>query len=564
MHPSVVDPRERAAQARLVGVLLAGPVLAAAAIVQTSTTVFGIAPALAAACMVMAIGWLSAVTVVTAGARTIAPAAVGACAVLCAGTIAVAGGVSSPLALMALTPLVETLWIGGRRRSTIAAAALAPAILVGQAAFSSAVSLASAPPSGLLWIVPLAYLASVAIRFGHAAERQRAQETASSYQSPLPLMTLNVQGDVVDTKGPVEARLGIAAHLVEGRGLFERIHVSDRVAFLCAVADAAGGNERTVEFRLRRPANGVDADDSFTWLACDLARSEGGITAVPRDGSDVARLRAELQQAKCEADAGDRAKDRFLAIVSHELRTPLNAIIGFSDMVLGGLAGPIASPRQQEYVGLIREAGHHLLGLVNSILDVSKIESGSYDLRLETFRFRDAVEACTSMLSLQAAAKGVTVTVAIADTVGDVRADPRAVRQMLINLLANALKFTREGGHVTIGARRIGTKLRFWVEDDGIGIDASDLAKLGRPFQQVRNDFTREFEGTGLGLALVRGLVALHDGAMTIESAPGQGTTVTISLPATGSLEQPADGAAVHPVNILNEGSSHGALRKIA
>ena len=249
-------------------------------------------------------------------------------------------------------------------------------------------------------------------------------------------------------------------------------------------------------------------------------------------------------------------------MVSHELRTPLNAIIGFSDMLEHEMFGPFADPRQKEYVGLIRESGNHLLAVVTSILDVSKIECGSYPIEPEPFRFRDAVDTCRSMMRLPAEAKSLTLDADIPAAIGQIVADRRAVQQMLINLMSNAVKFTPSGGTVTVGANRLGSRLHFWVSDTGIGISEEDLARLGQPFTQVRNDYTREYEGAGLGLSLVKGLVALHEGSMMVESAPGQGTMVTISLPVAGPSGRAAPGKAA--VIQLNNGETDGQIKKIA
>src|SRR5262249_30864160 len=155
----------------------------------------------------------------------------------------------------------------------------------------------------------------------------------------------------------------------------------------------------------------------------------------------------------------DIAKGRFLAVVSHELRTPLNAIVGFSDMLDHEMFGPFADPRQKEYAGLIRDAGHHLLAIVTSILDVSKIECGSYPIEPESFQFRDAVAMCAAMMKLQAGKKSLSLETEIAPSVGRIVADRRAVQQMLINLISNAIKFTPAGGTVTVGANRLGSRL---------------------------------------------------------------------------------------------------------
>ena len=171
----------------------------------------------------------------------------------------------------------------------------------------------------------------------------------------------------------------------------------------------------------------------------------------------------------------------------------------------------------------------------------------------------EAVEMCQSMMRLQAEAKNIDACRhRLHRTAGEINADRRAVQQILINLVSNAIKFTPDGGDVVVGAKRIGSRLHFWVRDTGIGIAEEDFANLGKPFMQIQNDYTRRFEGTGLGLSLVKGLVALHEGTMSIESMPGEGTTVTISLPVNGPKERSADKAGVRRCRGQDEGHERG------
>jgi cell cycle sensor histidine kinase DivJ len=201
---------------------------------------------------------------------------------------------------------------------------------------------------------------------------------------------------------------------------------------------------------------------------------------------------------------------------------------------------------------------------VTSILDISRLESGTYAAQPEPFRFADAVEMCRSMMSLPAGQKNIALTAEIAADAGEINADRRAVQQILINLASNAIKFTPEGGAVAIGARRVGSRLHFWVGDNGIGIAEADMANLGKPFTQVQNDYTRRYEGTGLGLSLVKGLVALHDGTMAIESAPGEGTRVDISLPVEGPKKKDEPVVVPMPDARNAKEGSDGPLRQTA
>jgi cell cycle sensor histidine kinase DivJ len=333
------------------------------------------------------------------------------------------------------------------------------------------------------------------------------------------------------------------------------------VRFLCALTDLrAGAHTARVELRLRVARGSADdATPTYREFVLELAPDDatGDLFGLLRDDRVAAELRASLARAERAAEELQTAKAQFLASVSHELRTPLNSIIGFAEMLDCGVSGPLANDRQKENVATIREAGQHLLGVVNSILQVSRLEAGAYDVRPEPFAFADAAAFCCQMMAPQAAAKGVALVPPIAETCGEVTADRRAVQQILINLVANAIKFTPAGGRVTVGARRLGGRLRFWVSDTGIGISDTDLGRIGRPFAQVQTDYSRQFDGLGLGLALVKGLVSLHEGTMAIESAVGAGTTVTVTLPLDGpARSEPAmsDRGMV--------GAGYGALRK--
>ncbi len=269
-----------------------------------------------------------------------------------------------------------------------------------------------------------------------------------------------------------------------------------------------------------------------------LAGPDGALAAVvaqSRDISEEAKLKSENARKASEAETANDAKTRFLAAVSHELRTPLNAILGFSDILAGEYFGRLENDRQREYVALIHQSGSHLLSVVNTMLDVSKIEAGRYELLTEPFIVADSVRACEQMLGLQARDKGIKLTSRVPRAIGEAVADQRAIQQILINLVGNAIKFTDRGGIVTIDAAREGRDLILTVSDTGIGIPADKLELIGQPFMQVQNEYTRKYEGTGLGLSLVKGLVALHGGSFAIASRPGEGTVITVRVPADGS-----------------------------
>ena len=243
-----------------------------------------------------------------------------------------------------------------------------------------------------------------------------------------------------------------------------------------------------------------------------------------------------------------RSKDHFLANMSHELRTPLNAIIGFSEMLGSRTMSPTDPNKQREYAGIIHESGQHLLTVVNSILDMSKIQSGTFALIPEPFPLSPFLEQCCDVVRLQAQQGRVEIIRDVPDNLEELVADRRACRQILSNLLSNAVKFSPEGGRVTLRVRPEGTGLRIGVSDNGIGIGEADLLRLGNPFFQAGTSLSRPYEGTGLGLSVVRGLVGLHGGTIVVESEPGKGTSVTVRLPLDCRHASATAGAAIETV----------------
>ena len=230
------------------------------------------------------------------------------------------------------------------------------------------------------------------------------------------------------------------------------------------------------------------------------------------------------------AEAANRAKTMFLANMSHELRTPLNAVIGFSELMHDELYGPLGHQRYREYAGQIHEAGRHLLDLIGDILDMSKIEAGKYEIAREDIAVDLLVGDCLEMMREQAAQTGVQLRSEFSGF-QTVHADRRALKQILLNLLSNAIKFTGDGGQVTVRSVVGSGKWLLSVQDTGVGIPPEELARLGNPFVQLRPNAGVTQQGTGLGLALVRGLAEMHDGTMLIDSENGKGTTVTIEIP---------------------------------
>lgn len=244
------------------------------------------------------------------------------------------------------------------------------------------------------------------------------------------------------------------------------------------------------------------------------------------------RVELELRAAKDQAEVANRTKSEFLTMVSHELRTPLNAVIGFSEMMVYEIFGPVGDKKYQEYGIDIRKSGLHLLSLINNILDLSKIEAKKFELNEVEADIAAIIEDALSLLRDKAKHDGIAIETQIADSFPLINGDARSLKQIFINLLSNAVKFTPEGGHIVVSAK-IDYKGRFVasVSDDGIGIAPRDQARIFQPFLQADSSLAREYEGTGLGLPLTKSLVELHGGELKLKSRVGDGTTVKAILP---------------------------------
>jgi signal transduction histidine kinase len=261
--------------------------------------------------------------------------------------------------------------------------------------------------------------------------------------------------------------------------------------------------------------------------------------------ADLNRMNDQLERLYRELETVSRHKSEFLANMSHELRTPLNAVIGFSEVLQDRLFGDL-NDKQAEYVGDIHSSGRHLLSLINDILDLSKVEAGRMDLRLTMFALSDVLENAVALARERATRQGTSLQLDVDPSAGAVDADERKIKQVLFNLLTNALKFTARGGHVAVTARGDGDVVLVSVSDDGIGIAAADHARIFEEFQQVGPSQVQE--GTGLGLALSRSFVELHGGRLWVESEPGKGSTFRFTLPCSQRTDAAAEANGVrHP-----------------
>lgn len=571
------DPTDHDQRIGVMAACLSGAILAPLILLPSLLVNLSLSPALATALFAAALPIGAAgVLAATGSARLAGSLVLGAAAALLCALATLSGGLNSPLLpLLALLPL-EAAALSKNRGGLAAGVAAALASITAIATFDGfAAPVALAPASGIATFVSL--LLYGLVRGGlYALGPSESGTIAATAASPdaiasnaqtismepmgadvLHVLNLmpglvtrhNAHGDVVCIGGSDKLVCLERIGDVIGRGFINRIHVADRIAFLDAFdALRLGEGRREFELRFER----VDAAGQFVHAVISLSAEYGpdgsfaGALVQSRDISDQVAGRLQASTMAEEAEMANASKTRFLAAVSHELRTPLNAILGFSDILAREFFGKFNDERQREYVDLIHQSGEHLLALVNTMLDMSKIESGRYEVFVEPFLLSEVVESCDAMLRLQASQRGVVMTRRMAPGLSEVVADRRAVQQILINLVGNAIKFTEAGGVINVDAGICGDQLVLSVSDTGIGIPEEKLALIGQPFVQVQNGLARHFEGTGLGLSLVKGLVDLHGGMFAIESREGEGTVVTIRLPANGSganMPIPAAGA---------------------
>jgi two-component system, cell cycle sensor histidine kinase DivJ len=493
-------------------------------------------------------------------------------------TMAMDAAVTRVLSRQAGTRAVDAAEILILRRLTgcfLSALVVLPAVL------SVLLGAAAGLPIGVALAVSLSLISAVALiagtRVGTSLAARAAEPDAAAAADPWDycpglFLTLDTTGIVRGAGG--RDRDMFLSFLREplARPFVEQVHVSDRIAFVRALDDLRlGADVVVIDLRLDRPVLGLD-QAQFLNVRLDMTavRGPAGELAAVRiqmlDIEGEMQMRDAVRVKEDEAHAAHELKSRFLAAVSHELRTPLNAILGFSDILAGEYFGKLANDRQREYVQLIRQSGAHLLSVVNTMLDMSKIEAGRYELMMESFDAAETLTECERMLSLQATAKGVKLTSRLPRGLGEITADSRALRQIVINLIGNAIKFTEAGGAITLDAMRRGSDFVVSISDTGVGIPPEKMALIGRPFTQIQNDLNRNHEGTGLGLSLVKGLTALHGGTFIIESRRGEGTVVTVTLPADGSgaIAADADNMVEFPPRLSQPGATREEKGKAA
>jgi len=369
-----------------------------------------------------------------------------------------------------------------------------------------------------------------------AREKAEARYRLMAEQASDIIM-LHADHGIVFASSALERILGRRPEDVQDGRYLQYVHPDDLAEAQKIRGKPLPGQVRTATYRARH------AGGHYVWLEATTRGVFDEDTgeflheiSVTRDVTERKEQEIRMRAAQEKAEAANRAKTLFLANMSHELRTPLNAVIGFSDIMRDEVFGPLGHQRYAEYATLIYDSGQLLLDLISDILDMAKIEAGKLAMNFERVDLTETIEDCVRMLRERARKGHVRIGCDTGHETLSLVADRRAVKQILLNLLSNAVKFTPPGGHVDVEADFAGDRVQVTVRDDGIGIPAEHLPRLGRPFEQVCNDPMLAKGGTGLGLALVHALTARHGGAVRIESREGKGTSVTVEFP----LQPPA------------------------
>jgi len=359
----------------------------------------------------------------------------------------------------------------------------------------------------------------------------RAYRTMAEEASDIVVLH-EPDGSIIFASSALERVLKHTVAQIEHEKFLEVVHPDDVEEAAKIHAIPLPGQTLTATYRVRH------GEGHYVWLEVttrgvydEQTGALRNLISVSRDVTRRMNHDLETKAAQERAEAANKAKSAFLANMSHELRTPLNAVIGFTDLMRQRTFGPLGNERYEEYATLIYDSGQLLLDLISDMLDMAKIEAGRLELNLERVDVSGTAEDCVRMLRDRAENSGLELTLSLPKEPLFLVADKRAVKQVLLNLLTNAIKFTPAGGHVGVSVRNGDGQATITVRDTGIGIPESELPRLGNPFEQVNSDPMLAKGGSGLGLALVRALMEKHGGILKIQSEEGIGTEVHCTFP---------------------------------
>lgn len=490
------------------------------------------------------------------------------------------GGATIGLAMLAVGGLVEAAIHGSqeRRKLVIPALLLSGAIGIGSPFLAGQGGLSPGALNPIVTVSGLVSLVQVTVVLLFAAQRYLVSEKAAGAEKAdhadldaclcEVALLLDRSGRVTASGRSLAAALGLSHAEIVGRGLVDHVHVADRATLLTAVSEAAAGKTLPpMKLRLRCPGPQGQAGGRYVWVAARFLphAPEAGaerVTVLLRDIDDQEAELAALRAADSLRDAALRNRGLFISSLSHEVRTPLNAVIGFSEMLSNPEMGPLAEETVREYATIIHDSGQQLFRLVTATIDLIRLDSGTYELNPESFDLAGLVDSCIEAVAETAESRNVTTLRRVPPFMPDLVADRRTLKQALEQVLSNAIKFAPEGSAVTVEALGRDAQLVLRVSDTGPGIPEEHLARVCDPFFQGDGSYDRSIAGAGLGLALVKRLVAALGGELRIESRLGVGTRVEIVMPVQAGDTASGPGASAgEPVT--REAAASGASNVI-
>lgn len=353
-----------------------------------------------------------------------------------------------------------------------------------------------------------------------------------------------------------------------GQKFFEGANPQDKFDILKAFSDCnISGKEQTVNFRRQQ----IGETDKLEVCQFELRISHyqnqndnaSYFLALVKDITQEQNAHEDTKQEIQDAKDSNSTKSLFLSNVSHELRTPLNAVVGFSQMLMGEAAVVLSEGKKTEYASLIHDSANHLLKIINDLLDLSKIEAGKFQIIPEVFDLYQELKSTIDIMEPIARKADVSLEYHVPDEIPKIFADSRAVRQILINLIANAIKFSNKKDSVSVKLTRNLRKVRIDVSDTGLGMQQETIDQLGQMFFQAEQTASRRYEGTGLGLSIVAGLVSLHKGKLLFKSAPNKGTTVSVELPISSEQAMPIPSNPNDEIVFINQANEPNLFRRL-